>query len=172
MNSKKPGVTILELILKLLIIVTVIGIAGFMLTKSNKELNDSDVKSTLQIEGQKIQEKISDIGIQASDIEIVFPDKQSGEIDYIIIKSYVENDGFPRYFKIQKRGKKLIVAKDMSISFSNSSNNEIISENIDKLSITKNLNNKSIDFDINLKKSKGFIDAVNYEINFTMYFTN
>lgn len=171
MNRTKPGITILELILTLSIIITVLGIAGFMFTTGNKEFNDSDVRSTLQIEGEKIQEKISDIGLQASNIETVFPDKQSGEIDYIIIKSCVEDDGFTRYFKIQKRGKKLIVDKDISMSFSNSSNNEIISENIDKFSITKNPNNKSISFDINLKKSTGFIDTINHEINFTIYLT-
>lgn len=170
LNMKRLGVTLLELMLKLSIITVVLGIAVFMIVTGNKEFNEADVRSDLQIEGEKIREKISDIGIKASGIEMVFPDNQSGEIDYLVIKSYVEADGIPTYFKIQKRGKKLIVAKNISTSFSSSSAKEIISENIDKLSITQNPNNKSISFNINLKKTTNFINTVNYEMDFTIYF--
>lgn len=62
MEKKKPGFTLIEMIIALALIVTILGIAGSMLITGNKVFSDSDIRSTLQIEGQVIQEKISDAG--------------------------------------------------------------------------------------------------------------
>lgn len=69
MEKKKPGFTLIEMIIALALIVTILGIAGSMLITGNKVFSDSDIRSTLQIEGQVIQEKISDAGMQAFSIE-------------------------------------------------------------------------------------------------------
>lgn len=69
MERKKPGFTLIEMIIALALTVTILGIASSMLITGNKVFSDSDIKSTLQIEGQAIQEKISDIGMQAFSIE-------------------------------------------------------------------------------------------------------
>ncbi|WP_035284280.1 MULTISPECIES: hypothetical protein [unclassified Clostridium] len=55
MNSKMPGITLLELILKLLIITTLSRSAIFMFTKDSKEFNGSEVRAALQSDGQNIQ---------------------------------------------------------------------------------------------------------------------
>ncbi|WP_238858809.1 type II secretion system protein [Clostridium sp. YIM B02569] len=69
MEKKKPGFTLIEMIIALALTVTILGIAGSMLITGNKVFSDSDIRSTLQIEGQAIQEKISDAGMQALSVE-------------------------------------------------------------------------------------------------------
>lgn len=69
MEKKKPGFTLIEMIIALALTVTILGIASSMLITGNKVFSDSDIRSTLQIEGQAIQERISDIGMQAFSIE-------------------------------------------------------------------------------------------------------
>lgn len=94
MKKKKSAFTLLEMIITLAITVIIISIAGSMLMTGNKVFSDSDVKSTLQIEGQDIQEKLSDIGMQGIEITSEEP---------LIVKSYLKgNDTTPRYFKIGK----------------------------------------------------------------------
>ena len=74
MKKKKPGFTLIEMIIALALTVIILGIASSMFITGNKVFSDSDVKSTLQIEGQAIQEKISDIGMQATGIKSVTVD--------------------------------------------------------------------------------------------------
>lgn len=69
MDKKEPGFTLIEMIIALALTVTILGIASSMLVTGNKVFSDSDIRSTLQIEGQAIQEKISDIGMQALSVD-------------------------------------------------------------------------------------------------------
>ncbi len=165
MNNKRKGFTLLELIITMMITVIVLGIAGSMFTTGNKVFSDSDVKSTLQIEGQAIQEKISDIGMQG--IAIISTNDNS-----LIIESYVKDDDTPRYFKIQQDGNKLIINEDKDdSSCANVNNNMTISEDLESLKMTPSNGNKSIDLDIELTKKKGFSN-VSQEITFTINFRN
>lgn len=164
MKKKKTGFTLLELVIAMGITIIVLGIAGSMFTTGNKVFSDSDVKSTLQIEGQSIQEKISDIGMQGIDIVSTPP------FPPVIIKSYVKEDDTPRYFKIKRDGNKLILNKDTEQSCSDTNNDVIITENLRSLTISSN-ENKSIDFDIVLAKKKGFSD-VSQEFTFTINLRN
>ncbi len=165
MNKKKAAFTLLEMIITMAITITVLSIAGSMFTTGNKVFSDSDVKSTLQIEGQAIQEKISDIGMQG--ITIISTNDNS-----LIIQSYVKDDDTPRYFKIQQDGNKLIINKDKDdSSCANVNNNMIISEDLESLKMTPSNGNKSMDFDIKLTKKKGFSN-VSQEITFTINFRN
>lgn len=169
MNKKKPAFTLLELIIAMAITITVLVIAGSMFTTGNKVFSDSDVKSTLQLEGQVIQEKISDIGMQGSEVVSASSDEQSGEVD-VIIKSYIKSDDIPRYFKIQKSDKNLIINEDTDKNCSDSDNDQIISENVDALKVDGS-NPNSLKFDITLTKKKGYSD-VSQTIAFTINFRN
>lgn len=161
MNKKKKGFTLLELIIAMGITITIIGIAGSMLITGNKVFSDSDVKSTLQIEGQEIQEKISDIGMQG--IEIV-----SASDSPLVIKSYVKEDDDFRYFKIQKdvNTSNFKIYEDTHEDFS-SGNNPIIYENIRSLTITRNNGGKSVNFEIILTRKD-----IDHKIAFTISFRN
>lgn len=65
MKKKKRGFTLIEMIIVLAISGIVLGIVGSVFITGNKVFSDSDVKSSLQIEAQSIQEKLSNIGMGA-----------------------------------------------------------------------------------------------------------
>lgn len=157
MNRKKPGITLIELVIAMAITVTVLGIAGSMFTTGNKVFSDSDVKSTLQIEGQAIQEKISDIGMQGIEVVSESP---------LIITSYVKGDDDKRYFKIMKDNNNLLIYKDSNQNFSNGET-PIVYGNIRSLTMTPRNGNKSIDFTIVLTRK-----SVDYTIAFTINLRN
>lgn len=69
LKQKKLGFTLIEMIIVVALITVVLGIMSSMFISGNRVFSDSDAKSTLQIEGQVIQEKISNIGMQASKID-------------------------------------------------------------------------------------------------------
>lgn len=69
MNNKKTAFTLIEIMITLALTVMIFGIISSIFITGNKVFHDSDVKSTFQIEGQKIQEEISNIGMQAVNIE-------------------------------------------------------------------------------------------------------
>lgn len=162
MKKKKPGFTLMEMIIALSLTVIILGIASSMFTMGNKVFSDSDVKTTLQIEGQAIQEKISYIGMQASGIE----DTVLGKV----IKSY-NKSGEERYYKFELVGKNLSrieYSKNDEGEFQ-SENIQLISENV--LSFVPTYGDSFAEFNINLSLKKGFSD-VNYPIKFTVAFRN
>jgi prepilin-type N-terminal cleavage/methylation domain-containing protein len=165
--KRKSGFTLVEMIITLAITVIILGITTSMFIAGNKIFNDSDVKSTLQIEGQAIQEKISNIGMQAIEVESV-------EVDSVVIKSYIKDDDVPRYFKIGKDEtdeKNFIISQCTDVDCNIVENIQNISENLESLTIHYDDENKLIKFDIELSKQKGFSDVV-YPINFKVTFRN
>ncbi|MFT8351871.1 type II secretion system protein [Clostridium saccharoperbutylacetonicum] len=164
MKKKRSAFTLLEMIITLAITVIIISIAGSMVVTGNKVFSDSDVKSTLQIEGQDIQEKLSDIGMQGIEITSEEP---------LIVKSYLKgNDTTPRYFKIGKnKNSNLIINQDIDSSCSDEANDQIISRNLKTLQTIVSDNGKSINFNIVLTRKQGFSN-VDHEIKFTIYLRN
>ncbi|TFX95556.1 type II secretion system protein, partial [Escherichia coli] len=90
MNKRRTGFTLIEMIIVLALTVIILGIMGSIFTTGNKIFSDSDVKSTLQIGAQTVQEKISNIAMQANEVESA--DIVNGEVKNLMIKSYVEED--------------------------------------------------------------------------------
>lgn len=186
MKKKKPGFTLMEMIITIALTVIILGIASSMFIAGNRVFSSSDVKTTLQIEGQAIQEKISDIGMQATGIvEPIEPYKwnsDTNEIDNILINSYYKTTeaGASYDLNIEKRdsGK---TYKDGSKIYELRIGNTPISGNVQSLKIDsgvitayknntlKNIN--SIEFTILLRKEKGYSD-VKQTINFRVAFRN
>lgn len=79
MKKKKPGFTLMEMIIVVTLTVIILAIASSMFITGNKVFSDSDIKSTLQMEGQAIQENISNIGMQGLKIDSC-KDKTTSEI--------------------------------------------------------------------------------------------
>lgn len=185
MKKKKTGFTLIEMIITIALTVIILGIASSMFITGNKVFSDSDVKTTLQIEGQAIQEKISDIGMQATAIESVNPltgNSDTKEIDDILINSYYKTTeaGASYDLKIEKRdsektykdGSKIyeLLIDNTPISGDVKSlkiDNDVITANKEKT--LKNIN--SIEFTILLRKEKGY-DDVEQTINFRVAFRN
>lgn len=71
MKKKKSGFTLVEMIIVVALITIVLGIVSSMFITGNKVFSDSDVKSTLQIEAQTIQENISKIGMESINIKSI-----------------------------------------------------------------------------------------------------
>lgn len=180
MVEKKPGFTLLEVIITLALTVMIIGVVNSMSIAGDKVFSDSDVESTLQIEGQAIQEKISDIGMQATGIKFVDGDIKTYELRSMIINSYDKNGNLQEYnFKVDDSGKKY---KNGSAIYEFKIGDQIISSDIksfeiDSNSIMSDVNGKplgnvnSIEFTILLRKEKGYSDA-EQTINFRVAFRN
>ena len=109
MKKKKSGFTLLEMIIVLALTVLIIGIAGSIFITGNKIFSDSDVKTTLQMEAKDIQEKLSDICMEASDIQI-YDDGTNATI------IFYDNDGEKQNnIEIKKDGANLLwtpISKD------------------------------------------------------------
>lgn len=71
MKKKKRGFTLMELVIVAALITVVVGIVGSIFITGNKVFSDSDVKSTLQIEAQSIQENISKVGMESVSIKSI-----------------------------------------------------------------------------------------------------
>lgn len=176
MKEKKPGFTLIETIIALALTVTVLGIASSMFITGNKVFSDSDIKSTLQIEGQAIQEKISDIGMQATGIQSVTVN--SNQMNKIKISS-LDKNGTLRDFEIEKRdsGK---VYKDGSKIYELLIDGNLISSNVESVTIDDNIitanndtikNINSIEFNIRLRKERNYSN-IHQAINFRVAFRN
>lgn len=182
MVKKKLGFTLLEVIIALALTVVVLGISNSMFIAGNKVFSDSDVKSTLQIDGQAIQEKISDIGMQATTVQAVTVDNSAtntNEIKDITINSY-DKDGTLRPFAITKEDSGKYYKNGDKI-YNLRIDNELISSNVKNVMLDndtiaaansntlKNIN--SIEFTISLRKEKGYSN-IDQTIDFRVTFRN
>lgn len=168
MKRKKKAFTLIEMIITLAITIMIIEIVSSIFITGNKVFSDSDIKSTLQIEAQKIQETISDIGMEAVNIRSVSRNELTNGLDQINIISYYKSDE-PIAYIIKKEGNDLLI-NDTIISTNLKSidiNDEIL--NCDKAEELKKFD--SITFNIKLSKKKGYSDVI-YPIDFTIKFRN
>ncbi|EKQ51187.1 MULTISPECIES: prepilin-type N-terminal cleavage/methylation domain-containing protein [unclassified Clostridium] len=162
MKRKRLGFTMIEMIIALAFTVIILGIASSMLITGNKVFSDSDIKSTLQIEGQTIQEKISDMGMQASG---TINDPTLGTL----IKSY-NKSGQERYYQIEQAGKQLsIIEYSKNGSDFYNENSQSISDHVAAFNVTYGSN--FAEFSISLSLQKGYSD-VNYQVQFKIAFRN
>ncbi|NRT73590.1 type II secretion system protein [Clostridium beijerinckii] len=150
-SRKKKGFTVIELIIVVALTVVVLGIVWQMFGVTNKIISDVTIKSDLQREGQSIQEKLSNIGMQATEVkELVYADDVSGSIKKIKINSY-DKDGNNRDIEVNLNGE-ILTIDGQSVSSHVKSinvNPEIIRED--------DLNNISyIDFTIFLGEKKNY----------------
>lgn len=88
-KKKKQAFTLMEMIIVLAITTVILGITTSMFITGNRVFSDSDVKSTLQMEGQTIHEQMSSICMQGSDIESVTLKDSSTPIQREQIKNII-----------------------------------------------------------------------------------
>lgn len=162
----------MEMIIVISLTVIVMGIATSMFITGNRVFSDSDIKSTLQMEGQSIQEKISNIGMQASGIQSVAGNETSGEVQNIKINSY-DKDGKEKVFEINRQLKKLII--DGNEVSGNVESIKIDSQIIKDYNKNPSLlmNYRNVNFDIILSKNRNYDNTkVAYSINMKTVFRN
>lgn len=196
MKRKKKAFTLIEMIITLAITVMIIEIVSSIFITGNKIFSDSDIKSTLQIEAQKIQEEISNIGMQSVNIEEY---KESINGENIANKEYADLLNYEEFINLWE-AKFECYSKDTEYDSENnvltnverriisynkalktlSVDSKVISKNVESIQIRpnniKNTNStideaNSIEFNIILTKKKVFSDIV-YPINFAVTFRN
>ncbi|WP_315078223.1 prepilin-type N-terminal cleavage/methylation domain-containing protein [uncultured Clostridium sp.] len=97
---KKKGFTLVELIIVMALTLVILGMIFQMFNTNNRIMSDVGIKSTLQSDGQVIQENLSKIGMQASRIEC------DGEKDVkLLIIDSLNESGERCEFKIESEKK-------------------------------------------------------------------
>lgn len=155
LKKKKSGFTLIEMIIVISLTLIVIGVTSSIFITGNRVFSDSDIKTTLQMEGKNIQEKISDIVMQAKSIVKVSETE-------MIINSYNKN-GNEEKVNIKKDGNKLILT-------TNDIDEQILSENIEKFNLVykpQESNPSLIVIDLELIKKNR-----KYPISFSVTFRN
>lgn len=183
---KKKGFTITELIIVVALTVVVLGIIWTMFNISNKIISDVTIKSELQREGQAIQEKLSNIGMQAVGIKSVIKDDSKKTIT-IEINSYYKSESSdnPFYFRYDYKD---VANKKLYLNYSADSSNKdedykLVSDNVNSIEINsedittvdentlKNVN--CAEFTIKLSKKKTYKnEKIDHEIKVRTVFRN
>ena len=160
MINRKSAFTLVEMIIVIAIIGVVIGVVTSIFMRGNKVISHSNIKTDLQIEGQKIQEKITDICMQATNIEAINDEE-------IEVKSYSGEDDTEKIFIIKKENndKNNLVIKIQN-SKSDSGTEMIISSNVSKLEFNIE-NNKIIKVHMILEKK-----TFSYDLDFMVMTRN
>ncbi|WP_294392317.1 type II secretion system protein [uncultured Clostridium sp.] len=176
MSEKKSGFTLIEMIIVLAITVIVIGIVMGVFMTGHRVFAQADVRTTLQMQGKDIQEKISNICMEGSEIKSVSSVAGSTDkINSIEIVSFYKSGTSPKLYKIELNGSYIkingndLYGKVKSIKI----NDKIVDESKKISPDTPNYSGfSSIDFNIILTDKKGFSGEIDYPVNFTVYFRN
>lgn len=155
-KKKKSGFTLLEMIIVVGLITVVIGIVNSIFMTGIKVFSASDVKTTLQIEGQKIQEEISDICMEAHRIQKINDEE-------IYVFTYDEHDKEKKTV-IKKDGRNLLI--DIYDDKGVVTSNRVLTEILNNLKI--DYTNNLLDFSLDFRKDQGFSKDVTYQIYFTV----
>lgn len=175
MIKKRTGFTLIEMIIVLSITVLVMGIVMGILMNGHRIFNQSDVKTTLQEQGQAIQEIISNICMEGSEIEAVdLLDVSDNKVKSLKVKSYYKNGNTAKIYNIELNNSTIeINGKAYQGKVKSIQIDEDIVEEAKKITDSHNYNKfSSIDFNIVLTDKKGFSGQVDYPINFTVAFRN
>lgn len=170
MKRKSNGFTLIEMIIVLAITGIIFGIGVSMFMTGNKVFSNSDVKTTLQMDAKDIQEKISNICMQANSIKYVSGNKQTGEITKLILNLDAPNESSDQAeIKLNNGELNINGFKVPSKVSSMKINKKIVDEAYEEKSNLSQFN--SINFYIELEGKKKF-DSTIYPVKFTVTFRN
>lgn len=160
MINRKSAFTLVEMIIVIAMIGVVIGVVTSIFMRGNKVISDSNIKTDLQIEGQKIQEKITNICMQARNIEVI----NNEEIE---VRSYFGEDDTEKIFTIKKenndKNNLIIIVQN---SESDSETEDIISNNVSNLEFAVD-NNRILKVNMRLEKK-----SLSYDLSFIVMARN
>ncbi|WP_260529007.1 PilW family protein [Clostridium botulinum] len=173
---KKKGFTLAELIIVMALTLVILGMIFQMFNTNNRIMSDVDIKSTLQNEGQAIQEKLSKIGMQANSMDYK---EENNDVKLLIINSLNES-GEKCKFKIEvekKEGNKN-ENNNFYISEFKANNNEtgevlkskiLFTDNLKKINVSQD--DKSAELEIVLCKKRGY-SSIEYPVSVKFTFRN
>ncbi|HCW52355.1 MAG TPA: hypothetical protein DG753_01130 [Clostridium sp.] len=168
MKKKSDGFTLLELLIVLALTGIIMSIVISMFMKGNKVFANSNTKTTLQMDAKDIQEKISDICMQANSIDYVKGNVENDEITELVLK--LDQNGNEAYIKLNNNKLNINGFNIPSNVRSIKINKEIVDEAYKKNSDLYKF--VSINFNIELQGKRPFGDDVIYPVKFTVTFRN
>lgn len=142
-----------------------------MFNTNNRIMSDVDIKSTLQNEGQAIQEKLSEIGMQANSMDYKEENNDVKSINFVVFNE----DESKSQFEIKKQDIELYIVEYKETIIEGKKEKKKIStkklsNNLNKINI-KSKNDKSAQIEIILSKKMGYSD-VKYPVNVKFAFRN
>ncbi|AIY81905.1 prepilin-type N-terminal cleavage/methylation domain-containing protein [Clostridium botulinum] len=163
-NTNKKGFTLVELIIVMALTLVILGMIFQMFNTNNRIMSDVDIKSTLQNEGQVIQEKLSEIGMQANSMDYKEENNDVKSINFVVFNE----DESKSQFEIKKQGIELYIVEYKETIIEGKKEKKKIStkklsNNLNKINI-KSKNDKSAQIEIILSKKKGYSD-ITYPLN-------
>ncbi|WP_258049707.1 PilW family protein [Clostridium weizhouense] len=173
MSKKKSGFTLLELIIVMALTLVILGMVFQMFNTNNRIMSDVNIKSTLQTEGQAIEEKLSKIGMQASSMSC----DKNDNTQVISIKS-LNSSGKECEFEIKKQVRELYIieyknnnGKDKDKEKDKEKISEkLLTNNLEKINVLSK-DDTSAQIEIILSKKKGYSD-ITYPVNIKFTFRN
>lgn len=170
--NKKRGLTLIEVIIAMAIMVIVGGVVTTMTVTNNKILSKIDMKSELQMEGQIIQTQLMKVALESNGvIEVEFID-DSDLIQSITIEDSQHKHKFKLsgstliYKKLEKEEnlqEKELLSKELS---SNISSIQVIPSTEEELK-----NSEHMEFNINLSTKRG-AQIIDYRVDNYIVFRN
>ncbi|NFG41604.1 prepilin-type N-terminal cleavage/methylation domain-containing protein [Clostridium botulinum] len=163
-NTNKKGFTLVELIIVMALTLVILGMIFQMFNTNNRIMSDVDIKSTLQNEGQVIQEKLSEIGMQANSMDYKEENNDVKSINFVVFNE----DESKSQFEIKKQDIELYIVEYKETIIEGKKEKKKIStkklsNNLNKINI-KSKNDKSAQIEIILSKKKGYSD-ITYPLN-------
>ncbi|MBN1036735.1 MULTISPECIES: prepilin-type N-terminal cleavage/methylation domain-containing protein [Clostridium] len=174
-NTNKKGFTLVELIIVMALTLVILGMIFQMFNTNNRIMSDVDIKSTLQNEGQAIQEKLSKIGMQAISIEC----DGENDVKLLIINSLNESGEKCKFkIEVEKKEENKNENNNFYISEFKSNNNEtgevlkskrLFTDNLKKINVSQD--DKSAELEIVLCKKRGY-SSIEYPLRIKFTFRN
>ncbi|HBJ1647416.1 UNVERIFIED_ORG: prepilin-type cleavage/methylation domain-containing protein [Clostridium botulinum] len=174
-NTNKKGFTLVELIIVMALTLIILGMIFQMFNTNNRIMSDVDIKSTLQNEGQAIQEKLSEIGMQAISIEC----DGENDVKLLIINSLNESGEKCKFkIEVEKKEENKNENNNFYISEFKSNNNEngeilkskrLFTDNLKKINVSQD--DKSAELEIVLCKKRGY-SSIEYPLRIKFTFRN
>lgn len=165
--NKQRGLTLIEVIIAMAIMVIIGGVVTTMTVSNNKILSKVDMRSELQMEGQIIQTQLMNVALESNGINHVEFIGNSDQIQSITIY----DDDY--LYKFTVSGSELIYQKlqgDESLQkrvlSSNISNIQVIPSTLEELQ-----NSDHMEFNINLSMKRG-AQVVDYRVDNYIVFRN
>ncbi|MBN1043432.1 prepilin-type N-terminal cleavage/methylation domain-containing protein [Clostridium botulinum] len=168
---KKKGFTLTELIIVMTLTLIILGMIFQMFNTNNRIMSDVDIKSTLQNEGEAIQETLSKVGMQANSMDYKEENNDVKSINFVVLNE----DESKSEFEIKKQNIELYIVEYKETIIEGKKEKKKIStkklsNNLNKINI-KSKNDKSAQIEIILSKKMGYSD-VKYPVNVKFAFRN
>lgn len=183
LKKKKQAFTLMEMIIVLAITTVILGITTSMFMTGNRVFSDSDVKSTLQMEGQTIHEQMSSICMQGSDIESVTLKGSSNPITGEQIKNIISltdikeivinlrnEDLTPKPYAFTLVGKELKMKYDINTK-DNTYKIKLLSDKVNAFKFVSN-GDSGGKFQVVLEYKRGFSEMKEYSLDIDFIFRN